>query len=303
MLGRSLAALAALLALGACGGRTTLRVFDDGSPEDASQAGAAGPFAGMGGRSGDGAGAGSSGNGGSGMGGRGGDSSAGNGSAGMSAGSSGAGVGGAGVGGAGGAGGRAGFGGAAGFPAGQGGVGGMVGAGEGGGVAGMGGDILNPHGCATPHPFVLSIDPSGSSGSIRGWLESAAGLVFEDQLPRFVRSFNPETPVAGEVLALWWSIGSVGSNGQGALYFYAESYTNTFTEVAIANGASRFVDIDFAALDFGSETVDAQTGTILVFRNTLTGDALGLRVDQIFITDVDGDALCAAVDASWRFLR
>jgi hypothetical protein len=299
MLGRSLAAVGVVFALGACGGRTTLRVFNDGTPDDASQAGAAGPISGIGGSSGDGgrAGTGNAGQGGSGAGGHGAENSAGDGSAGMSAGSSG--TGGAGSGGAG-------FGGAAGFAAGQGagGVGGGPGpAGEGGGAAGMAGDILNPHGCATPNPFVLSIDPIGSSGTVRGWLESTAGLVFEDQLPRFVRAFDDEMPFSDRSIVLWWSIGSVGSDGQGQLYFYdGAAYTNSATEIAVAHGASRFVDIDIDALDFGLETIEARTGTFVVFRNTLTDETLGLRVDQIVITDAAGDSLCAAVDASWRFL-
>jgi len=299
MLGRSLATVGLVFALSACGGRTGLRLPDYGSPEDSSQAGAAGPFAGMGGSSsGDGgsAGAGHAGQGDSGAGGHAADNSAGDGSAGMTGGSSGSGA--------------TGTGGTAGFSAGQGasGASGVSGrpepAGEGGGgVAGMAGDILNPQDCATPNPFVLSIDPMGTSGSVRGWLESTAGLVFEDQLPRFVRAFDEDMLVSDRSIVLWWSIASVDSDGQDQLYFYGSDYTISATEIAVARGATRFADIDIDALDFGLQTVEAQTGSLIVFRNTVTGEALALRVDQIFVTDAAGDVLCAAVDASWRFLR
>lgn len=317
MLGRVLATVAVALALAACGSRTPLRLDDDESLDEFSQAGAAGQGSGAGGHSGDrgGAGVGSGGRGGSGAGGHGAENSAGDGSAGMAAGSSAGGQGGTGTGGAGfsgggfggggfgGAGtGGAGFGGAGGFPAGQGGVGGMAGSGE-GGFSGMAGEILNPQGCATPHPFVLSIDPMGTSGNVRGWLESAAGMVFEEQLPRFVRAFGPDRPVSQQAIALWWSISSVGGGGQGDLYFYAGDFTNSTTEVAVAHGVSRFADIDVDALELTMEAVMAKTGSFVVYRNVLTGETLAMRVDEIFVTDVDGDALCAAVDASWRFLR
>ena len=313
MLGRLLATVAVAFALGACGSRTTLRPDDDdGTPDEDGQAGAGartggdGDSSGDGDGDGDGSGAGGAGRSGSGSGGYGAGNSAGNGSAGMSAGASPAGAGGSGAGGAGfgGAGSSGtGFGGASGFPfpAGQGGVSGF-GMGE-GGSSGMAGEILNPHGCDTPHPFVLSIDPNGTSGSVRGWLESTAGLVFEEQLPRFVRSFNPLTPVSDRAIALWWSIGSIGDNGQGSLYFYAGDFTSSPTEIAIAHGVSRVADVDVDALEFAFQTVEAKTGSILVFRNASTGETVGLRMDQIIAADPTGDALCAAVDASWLFLR
>jgi hypothetical protein len=169
----------------------------------------------------------------------------------------------------------------------------------------MAGEILNPQGCATPNPFVLSIDPVGTTGAVRGWLESAAGLVFEEQLPRFVRAFPPEGVVSERAIALWWSIGMVGENGRGSLYFYAGDFTNSSTEIAVARGASRLTNIDIEALDFRLETVDAQTGSILVFRNPTTGEMVALHMDRIIATDpaVANQSLCASVDASWRFLQ
>jgi hypothetical protein len=314
MLGRMLATAAAVLALGACGSRTPLRLDDDESLEEFAQAGAGGAASGEGGHSGDrgGAGSGSGGRDGSGAGGHGGQNSAGDGGAGMAAGSPPGGQGGTGAGGAGtgagigGAGfGAGGFGGAGfgGFPAGQGGLGGFPGGAGEGGVSGMAGEILNPHGCATPEPFVVSIDPMGTSGNVRGWLESAAGMVFEEQLPRFVRAFGPDRPVSAQAIALWWSIGSLSNDGQGQLYFYAGDFTNSTTEIAVAHGASRFTDIDIDALELTMETISAKTGSFVVFRNILTGEVLAMRLDEIFATDIGGDSLCAAVDASWRFLR
>jgi len=289
-----------------------LRAPDDGTTDESGQGGAAartggdGDSSGDGDGDGDGAGAGGAGRAGSGSGGYGGQNSAGNGSAGMTAGSppagsggwgaAGAGTGGAGFGGAG-----AGAGGVSGFSAGQAGVSGFEGSGQ-GGYSGMAGQILNPQGCDTPYPFVLSIDPVGTSGSVRGWLESTAGLVFEDQLPRFVRGFDPSTSVSERAIALWWSIASVGDNGQGSLYFYAGDFTSSPTQIAVAYGVSRLDEIDFDALDFNTQTVEAQTGSILVFRNASTGETVGLHMDQIIAADPDGDSLCAAVDASWLFL-
>lgn len=313
MLGRALATVALVFALGACGSRTPLRVDDD---EALDEAGAAGTGAGDGGRSGDrgGAGDGSGGRGGSGAGGEAGannagDGSAGDGNAGMSAGAASGGRGGFGAGGfgAGGSGGTGGFGGAgaggaSGFTGGFGGESGFGGAGE-GGYSGMAGQILNPQDCATPHPFVLSIDPAGASGSVRGWLESTAGLVFEDQLPRFVRGYFPDPASYDRGIALWWSIGGVDGNGEGSLYFYGGDYTSSTSEVAVAIGANRFADIAADALDFARQNVEARTGSFIVYRNASTDETVALRIDQIFITDPAGDALCAAVDASWRFVR
>ena len=301
MLGRLLATVVLVLALGACGSRTPLRITGDGPFGDPAQAGAAGPSSGAGGSSGDGAG-GAGGRGDSGAGGRGGDNSAGDGGAGMSAGSSSGGRGGTGSGGDGSGG--MGTGGVAGFSIGQSGVGGMIGTAGVGGFAGMAGEILNPHGCDTPHPFVLSIDPAGSSGTVRGWLESAAGLVFEDQLPRFARSFGPGTPISDRSIALWWSIGLVeDDDGQGSLYFYAGDFTGTSTEVAVVHGASGLADVDVDALDFRLDVVEARTGSILAFRNPSTGQVVGLRVDQIIQADPAFEGICAAVGASWLFLR
>ena len=283
MLGRLLATVAVVFALGACGSRTSLRGYDDGSLYQSSQAGT-GNTSGIGGTSGDGAGADGAGSGAAGMG-------AGDGSAGMSAGSSSAGNGGSGTAGAGG------------FPAGQGGASGMSIAGE-GGVSGMAGEILNPHGCATPDPFVLSIDPVGTSGSVSGWLESAAGMVFEDQLPRFVRVFDLDTTVSDRSIALWWSIGSVGDDGEGDVFFYAgEDFTSVFTEVAIAQGANRFSDIDVDALAFSTQTIPAHTGSFVAFRNTLTGEVVALRVDEVVDAGATGDGFCASINARWLFLR
>jgi hypothetical protein len=308
MLGRSLATLAMIFALGACGSRTPLRVDDD---EALDEAGSAGVGSGAGGRGGRGGAAGDVSGGRSGAGGRAGDNSAGDGSAGDgSAGSSSGGRGGFGAGGSGDGGasggpsgsggfGGAGVGGASGF---SGGFGGSGGAGE-GGASGMAGEILNPRGCDTPEPFVLSIDPAGTSGSVRGWLESAAGLVFEDQLPRFVRSFYPEPEIYDRGLALWWSIAGVEGNGEGSLYFYAGDFTSSTSELAVPFGASRFADIDVDALDFAFQTVEARTGSFIVYRNAATGETIALRIDRIVISDPAGDSLCAAVDASWRFLR
>ena len=108
--------------------------------------------------------------------------------------------------------------------------------------------------------------------------------------------------VTDRSIALWWSIGSIGDNGQGSLYFYAGDFTSSTTEIAVAYGVSRLADIDLNALAFDTQTVEAQTGSILVFRNASTGETVGLRMDQIIAADPAGDALCAAVDASWLFL-
>lgn len=129
--------------------------------------------------------------------------------------------------------------------------------------------------------------------------------MFEEQLPRFVRAFPPEGVVSERAIALWWSIGMVGENGRGSLYFYAGDFTNSSTEIAVARGASRLTNIDIEALDFRLETVDAQTGSILVFRNPTTGEMVALHMDRIIATDpaVANQSLCASVDASWRFLQ
>jgi hypothetical protein len=167
----------------------------------------------------------------------------------------------------------------------------------------MAGDILNPNGCLTPEPFVLTIDPSNSTGSVRGWLESAAGLVFEDQLPRFVRGFDLSVPIGAAAIALWWSIGMVDVGDGGSLYFYAGDFTGTDTEIAVASGARGLYDIDLDALDFSMQVFEAKTGTILVFRDASTRETVAVRMDRIYFAGATQDTPCSAVDASWRFLE
>lgn len=189
--------------------------------------------------------------------------------------------------------------------AGTGGSGGIDdGAGTGGsaGADNMAGPILNPFGCDTPHPFVLSIDPAGTSGQVRGWLETSAGLVFEDQLPRL--AYHYFVMFSEDAIGVCWSIGHVEGNGQGYLHFCGgDAFPGTTVEVAVANGVSRFADIDIDALNFGPDVVEARTGSMIVYRNTSTGAVVALHVDQLVVTDAIGGDFCAAVDASWRFLR
>jgi hypothetical protein len=145
-------------------------------------------------------------------------------------------------------------------------------------------------------PFVLTIQPSGDRGSVSGWLESTPTLSFEDRLPRF----DP-TPAETD-LALWWSIGSIGGEGgQSIAYFYGQ---NAVTQVAVAEGARDFDQIDRGALVFNDwETRQVFPGEIVVFLHLMTGEMLALRLDAVYDADSRGDpdGLCAGIDASWTF--
>jgi hypothetical protein len=166
-----------------------------------------------------------------------------------------------------------------------------------GGTPSVGRGILNPNGCHSERPFVLSIAPSGDTGTVSGWLESTPMLVFEDQLPRFDR-----TPDPGD-LDLWWSIAGLDQDMGPSLYFYGE---NDATRVAVAVGARDFDDIDSSALMFDDWVTPAITlGTIVVFENVNTGERVAMRADKVLDTDPAVDATsggtCAALEASWSF--
>lgn len=159
----------------------------------------------------------------------------------------------------------------------------------------IGGMILNPRGCRSDRPFVLSIAPSGDRGTVSGWLESTPMLVFEDQLPRF----DP-TPGPGD-LDVWWSIAGLDPDTGASLYFYGE---NDATRVAVAVGARDFDQIDGSSLTFDDWVTPAVTpGTIVVFENTETGERVAMRADKVLDTDPDMtlSGTCAALEASYSF--
>jgi hypothetical protein len=158
----------------------------------------------------------------------------------------------------------------------------------------VGGMILNPNGCHSERPFVLSIAPSGDRGTVSGWLESTPQLAFENELPRF-------DPTPGGDLAVWWSIGSVDQGMGASLYFYGE---NDATRVAVAVGARDFDEIDSSRLTFDDWVTPAvMPGTIVVFENTETGERVAMRADKVLDTDpnVSLSGTCAALEASYSF--
>jgi len=175
-------------------------------------------------------------------------------------------------------------------------------AGSGGGAS----QVLNPFDCDTPLPFVLSIDPSGDSGHVSGWLESTASVVFVNQLPRFAPN-GPSLDTPAGSIALWWSIaGFDESTGEGELYLYGGGFTSSVTELVVLDGAASFADVDRDALQFSMETTRAVgAGTIVVFRKTDTLETMALRVDGVLAADGELDSglsgTCVAVEASWTF--
>lgn len=171
-----------------------------------------------------------------------------------------------------------------------------------------GSQILNPFNCDTQLPFVLSIEPDRERGHVSGWLESAPRVIFVDRRPRFARQSGPPAAGASDTpegaIALWWSIAGLRPNGDGTLYFYAGDFTGSPTELAVAEDASEFEDVDLDALTFSMQTTEEiGRGAILVFRNAETLEAVALRVDSVLAADGgDGmDGLCAALEASWSF--
>jgi len=161
--------------------------------------------------------------------------------------------------------------------------------------------ILNPQGCATMFPFVLTIDPSGDTGSVNGWLESAPSVAFEQGLPRFAVGFID----TGDI-STFWSIAYRDSSGGSAMYFYGGLEPGSPIEIAVAEGAKDFSEIDRNSLKFTQGATRSMTvGEIAVIYNPDNGVSIAIRVDAFYDTDTSVDSNgfnnCTAIDASWSF--
>ena len=159
--------------------------------------------------------------------------------------------------------------------------------------------VLNPQRCATDEPFVLSIDPGGSSGEVHGWLESAPTVVFdENDLPRFGSNFDGDQE---SELTLWWSIAALDEDP--SLWLYATHAATELAHVALQNPAEIG---DATALTFtgGPEGLvsvgPVRVGELTVFHHIPTDRYLALQaIDMYGTEDSDRRAECAAIDARW----
>jgi hypothetical protein len=158
--------------------------------------------------------------------------------------------------------------------------------------------ILNPQECETDRPFVLGINPDGSSGFVEGWLESTPVVAFEGELPHF-------DPMEKEgILCLWWSINTVGPNAESKVYFYG---TNDATSVAVAEDVEHLQEItDASSLVYDDWSTHSITiGTIVVFHHEPTDRYLALRLDDVYSGEAGDpearEGMCAAINASWAF--
>jgi hypothetical protein len=159
--------------------------------------------------------------------------------------------------------------------------------------------VLNPQRCATDEPFVLSIDPGGASGEVRGWLESAPSVVFDEfDLPRFGRGFAIEE---GDALSLWWSISSLDVDP--SLWLYT---SNAATEIAHVQVRHPSQIGDATALDFLAGSSDltsvgpVKLGELTVYHHIPTDRYLALQaIDMYGTEDTDRRDTCAAIDARW----
>jgi hypothetical protein len=162
--------------------------------------------------------------------------------------------------------------------------------------------ILNPQECATEEPFVLSIDPGGASGEVRGWLESAPTVVFDEVgLPRFGSQFDATDP---DALMLWWSISTLGDGETPpSLWLYT---LNAETELAQLTVTSPAQIGDAKALPFvgwngGLASVGpVQLEELAVLHHIPTDRFLALQVLDLFGTDAsEQNGFCAAIEARW----
>jgi hypothetical protein len=162
-------------------------------------------------------------------------------------------------------------------------------------------DVLNPQRCATDHPFVLSIDPGGDSGEVRGWLESAPQVVFDrSNLPRFSSGGPAPSEDPDAELSLWWSISELSEDRPGSLWFYAASAS---TEVAHVSVRSFAAIGDATHLPFVSWSVGpVAVGEVAVFHHIPSDRFVAMRALDLYGTeDSDRRELCAAIDARWAF--
>jgi hypothetical protein len=166
--------------------------------------------------------------------------------------------------------------------------------------------VLNPQRCATDEPFVLSIDPGGTSGTVSGWLESAPTVIFDTAgLPRFGNGFNSQ---GSDALMLWWSIASLGPPGvddpsEDSLYVYT---LNEQTELVALTAQSAAEIGDAKQLTYTSfENGLIPVGPIKIMEITVlhhipTDRYLAMQVLDVFGAD---DPLrrseCAAIEARW----
>jgi hypothetical protein len=166
-----------------------------------------------------------------------------------------------------------------------------------------GGNVVNPRGCPTQQPIVLSLDPGGVSGHVRGWLESAPYVVFDDGgLPRFEFAGGPSDDPNAE-LSVWWSIASLpGDGAPGQVYLYA---TNAATEVAHVAQSDISAIGDATALQYVKGHVGpVEVGHIAVFHHIPTKRYLAVRALDLRAgsgNDPDIGNQCAALDARWMF--
>ena len=159
--------------------------------------------------------------------------------------------------------------------------------------------VLNPQRCATDEPFVLSIDPGGSSGEVHGWLESAPTVVFdENDLPRFGSNFDGDQE---SELALWWSIAALDEDP--SLWLYATHAATELAHVALQNPAEigDATTLTFTGGPEGLVSVGpVRVGELTVFHHIPTDRYLALQaIDMYGTEDSDRRAECAAIDARW----
>lgn len=159
--------------------------------------------------------------------------------------------------------------------------------------------VLNPQRCATDEPFVLSIDPGGASGEVRGWLESAPNVIFDkNDLPSFGASFDLGS---NQNLTMWWSIAAL--DVEPSLWLYATNPSTEIAHVPVRNVAEIG---DARALTFVGMSPDLDSvgpvalGELVVFHHGPTDRFIALQAFDMYGTeDSDRRELCAAIDARW----